>query len=539
MYNPGITTTVGSYAEAANSRIELIFVDTDVYTGQKFCSMDVTLPWGTLDQGFGGYVGDIITRSGTDRFYAMKILDINITNQSATLQVLSYARGLPANVGITNHSLPSISNPGSTINYDFELTNSSTINVNIRWLFASKVTIQTDTTYPIANSSEALPPTTYKKLGCWYDDWALGGACATGQTIIANGGTSHITGNFTLTSDTGKYENIALRIFVYVSNYWATGKHEYVEVGGNALLHQLLADYSHLECVSDVCTRVIGTGTNTCTTPGSTTECMSYTHNLDLIVQPWPWYTPNEATDAITQKIIDIDGAIINFFADYGIIDYTYIGTEIFTENDKVIIRIKLNEINTVTMGIPLLVQIAVLIAAILFVISFIGRISNYVFGGSNIALTNEELTSAGQEFMKNTMDGSVTACLSDTTTTQDQKIKCVKDQTDNLLKNWNNYQTDIYPDADHTPLDNGLTEIQLCYDTYNSSSKTSTDYQTYLDCTKIKREKAIDEDKDKTLEDYDPDATAGEKEAPSDLGKILLYGGVGLAGLYVLTRKK
>jgi len=295
---------------------------------------------------------------------------------------------------------------------------------------------------------------------------------------------------------------------------------------------------SHLKCVDGVCTRVIGIGTDTCTNEGSTSECGLYTHNLDLIVQPWSWYTPSGATDAITQKIIDINGSITNFFANYGIIDYTYVGTEIFTENDKVVIRIKLNKINTVTMGVPLLAQIVVLIASILFVISFIGRISSYVFGDNNIALTNEDLTSAGQEFTKNTMDGIVEAC-SNPTYTQDQKATCIKDQTDNLLKNWKEYQTDIYPDADHTALDNGLTEIQLCYDTYNSSSKTSTDYQTLLDCTKTKREEAIDKDKDNTLETYDPDATAGEKESPSDLGKILLYGGVGLAGLYVLTRKK
>jgi len=349
MYNPGITTTVGSYAEAANSTIQLIFVDTDVDTGQKFCSMDVTLPWGTLDYGFGGSVGDIITRSGTDRFYAMKILDINITNQSATLQVLSYARGLPANVGITKHNLPSISNPGSTINYDFELTNSSAINANIRWLFASKVTIQTDTTYPTANSSEALPPTIYKKLGCWYDDWALGGACATGQTVIANGGTSHITGNFTLTSDTGKYENIALRIFVYVSNYWATGKHEYVEVGGNALLHQLLADYSHLECVSGTCTQVTGIGTNTCTTIGSTTECatIDYTHILEIRIHPWGWYTPDGAVEELLTKLNDINGWCLNLIS--GLTDWEYIRTDILTEGSDVVIQSKFKNLSITT----------------------------------------------------------------------------------------------------------------------------------------------------------------------------------------------
>ncbi len=274
MYNPGITTTLGSYAEVANSTIHLTYVDTEIGTGAKFCQMDVTLPWGTLDQSFGGYIDDVITRSpDSNRFYAIKITDINITNQSATFQVLSYARGSPANIGVTQYNLPSIVDPGSVVNYDIELTNFSTFNAQIRWLFASIVTTQTDTTYPTANSTEALPPTSYKKLGCWYDDWAIGGTCANGQTIVGNDGTTHITGNFTVTTNTGMYENIALRIFVYVSNYWGTGKHEYVEVGGSGLLHQLLANYSHLECVSGVCTRVTGAGTDTCTSEGSTIQC--------------------------------------------------------------------------------------------------------------------------------------------------------------------------------------------------------------------------------------------------------------------------
>ena len=54
------------------------------------------------------------------------------------------------------------------------------------------------------------------------------------------------------------------------------------------------------------------------------------THRIDLVVRPWSWYDPNGAAQLIINKLIDIDGAITNFFAEYGIIDYQYINTDFY-----------------------------------------------------------------------------------------------------------------------------------------------------------------------------------------------------------------
>ncbi len=225
MYNPGVTLSVGSYAEVANSTIHLIFVDQEIGNGGKFCSMDVTLPWGDFDPFFGGYEGDIITREITNGFYVIKIMSINIAAHTATLRAMSYARGYVADIGIS-HNLPSMADPGGTVNYDFELTNQSPFNVQIRWLVTSKIGSQYD--YPTDRDEFALPPTTYHDIGCWYDDWAVGGTCSNGQTLIGDGGSGHVTGSFAASTNQGQYENIAFFVFVYVSNYWDTGKHEYV-----------------------------------------------------------------------------------------------------------------------------------------------------------------------------------------------------------------------------------------------------------------------------------------------------------------------
>ena len=45
---------------------------------------------------------------------------------------------------------------------------------------------------------------------------------------------------------------------------------------------------SHLECVSNICTRVTGAGTNTCSTEGSTTECLQSTHYIEYDLSAFP-----------------------------------------------------------------------------------------------------------------------------------------------------------------------------------------------------------------------------------------------------------
>ena len=65
---------------------------------------------------------------------------------------------------------------------------------------------------------------------------------------------------------------------------------------------------SHLECVNTICTRVTGTGTNTCTTEGSTTECVyEPTHYLEFKMG----FVPTELVDYIDTYIIDISNTLM------------------------------------------------------------------------------------------------------------------------------------------------------------------------------------------------------------------------------------
>jgi hypothetical protein len=275
------------------------------------------------------------------------------------------------------------------------------------------------------------------------------------------------------------------------------------------------------------------------------------THRIDLIVRPWSWYDANGAAQLIINKLIDIDGAITNFFVEYGIIDYQYINTDIITSGNNVIIRINLRSTGLGKryeqqyLAIPLVVKVVITMVVVGLIIVAIGKIIDLIFYaiddllGLGPALTNEKLTGAGDEFMKSLMDGCVTKTCIDPSLTQDQKAACVKNCVDNALINWKDYQTSIYPDGDHTPLDTGQTEVQVCYDTYNTSSKTPADYTIYLDCIKIKRDSAVDTDKDNTLDVYDPDAPAGEKEKPGAGLGILLAGALGLVMLGMMTTSK
>lgn len=273
---------------------------------------------------------------------------------------------------------------------------------------------------------------------------------------------------------------------------------------------------------------------------GKTTDAITIfepeiTHNLDITLIPWSWYSPGGAVDEITTKISDINGSIMNLFEYYDIIDYQYIGTDVFTENNNVIIRVKLKSTNLESVGVPFLVYVAVFIAAIFFIVASIGRISGYIFGLNKVALTNEDLTTAGNTFGEDNIDGIITLGCADPSLTQDQKSICIKDNTINFLNNWKTYQETIYPDADHSSLENAITEVQTCYNIYNSSSKTISDYQTYIKCIKEKSKQDLDKDKTATLDVYKPDASAGEKEPqPNDIITTIAYVAGGLAFGYI-----
>lgn len=122
---------------------------------------------------------------------------------------------------------------------------------------------------------------------------------------------------------------------------------------------------SHLECVSNVCTRVSGTGTNVCTIEGSTTECVTpnYTHILEIRIRPWGWYTPNGAASDLIEKIYDIDGWCTNLAT--SLTGWEYIETIIVPDGEDVLIQSRFKNYSTLTSSINSLAVPAAVVAFI------------------------------------------------------------------------------------------------------------------------------------------------------------------------------
>lgn len=68
-----------------------------------------------------------------------------------------------------------------------------------------------------------------------------------------------------------------------------------------------------------------------------------YTDTIKLYITPWPWYSSGGATDWFVTKLVDINGQIVNFFAQY-VGDYNYIGTYITFEKGYVTINIDVSK---------------------------------------------------------------------------------------------------------------------------------------------------------------------------------------------------
>lgn len=274
--------------------------------------------------------------------------------------------------------------------------------------------------------------------------------------------------------------------------------------------------------------------------------CQQPTHRIDFHIKPWSWYTPGGAVADLITLIADIDGTITNFFAD--IIDYQYINTEILESGNDVIIRINIKQLSlssgTQALAWPLvLLKILTLVVLVGLIIVAIGMIYNYVWylianpAALNPTLTNQDLTDAGDALIKEQLDNCITITCSDPGLTQDQKATCVKNCHDGILIPWKEYQSKVYPEADHTPLDDTTTALDACYNAYLTSPKAVADYNTYLSCMQIQREAGLDADKSNTLDTYKPDASAGEKEKPGGMGGLLMLLGIGLVGMVLLTK--
>ena len=228
MYTPTMTLTIGTTGYPSNGTIEIVDIGTNDTV------LNITTPWGELYTGGTTYmiVGDIATitkiLSYPSRRYAyiVKLLSIS-PNTSATFQVMSFAYDyshlhdeIGRNLLTIEDNLPADATPGATVNYSIRVTNISAQSILFRYIFATN-----SGSPPTIRDSQALPPITYTNVNCWYNNWALG-ECP--ERTLGPGVYHDITGNITMPSSGGLW--IRLGAFIYVSNYWGTGRSEYVAV---------------------------------------------------------------------------------------------------------------------------------------------------------------------------------------------------------------------------------------------------------------------------------------------------------------------
>lgn len=232
MYNPGMTISIGATGNPANGSIHVIDVGTDAVM------LDITTPWGELYTGGTTYINvgetlDISKFATTIPFkefrYIIRLLSV-VPYTSATFQVLSFAydESVLSGPGGTNllvvtDNYPPNAQPGSDINYNLKITNNSSSNITFRYIFATKTDIA-----PSIKSPLSLPPIGYKNINCWYDKWGTGNCV---DHIIGPGIYYDITGTISMPT-AGTREFTLLGVFVYIPNYWGSGKHEYVSPRG-------------------------------------------------------------------------------------------------------------------------------------------------------------------------------------------------------------------------------------------------------------------------------------------------------------------
>lgn len=251
MYTQSIPITAGAgLTPVANGSINVVSVGMS--GDQKAVLLDILTPWETPAADTFLLEGQISSTvdypSWGERVYIVKVLSIDLVNNNATFQVLSFVYdGRILSVGgtnrlIVNDNLPTRVLPNSQINYDFTVTNNSSGQIQLRYIFATNIG-----SYPTIKRSDTLPPITYGNKNCWYDDWAIG-TLACQEKIIGPGVSYHITGSFTMPSSGEIFTTLG--IFALVSSYWV-GKDEYVAPAGfqSGWLKSIIAD----PCIGRVC----------------------------------------------------------------------------------------------------------------------------------------------------------------------------------------------------------------------------------------------------------------------------------------------
>lgn len=257
------------------------------------------------------------------------------------------------------------------------------------------------------------------------------------------------------------------------------------------------------------------------------------THYFDIYVKPYSWYSVGGAADSIVGKITDINGTILNLFSSVGISDYKYIGTEILTETDKpglVTIRLHLRQLSAMSynlsriqgLTVPLIAYIAAIIASVLVIIIIIGVITGWKF---TLAGFIEQIT--GKEFTKE----DVVDIIEDKIIPE--QIKKCREQFANDPAGLARCEKSVQSGAADGLTDAlGLTgtdsvtlgidnKIDACLAQYNIDK----DLNKYHSCL------------DKVAKDAATETKAKTPKEGADIGTILLFGGLFLGGLYIITR--
>ncbi len=254
--------------------------------------------------------------------------------------------------------------------------------------------------------------------------------------------------------------------------------------------------------------------------------CLGATHVLEIPIKPYSWYTPQSAADDLITKMNDINGAIINAMT--FLTGWSYVQTVISIDENYVYIKVYLRE-NIPTLAAPAAgaAPSATLVISVLAVIGVlvgtfvVSAIKFGIWEAPATGLTNGEI----KEAIKNHSDHEIDNCRDvtclgiDPPLTQDQIVWCMTICRKNALESGKNLVNDLLPNTDTTPMDIGISEVQKCYDIYNSSEKTEADYQAADECMNGKAKEAVDATGDNIDKEYPPDAPAGGTAAGSSAG--------------------
>lgn len=244
------------------------------------------------------------------------------------------------------------------------------------------------------------------------------------------------------------------------------------------------------------------------------------THYLDIYVKPYSWYSPDGAASWVVTKLGDITGKLSNLFAE--ITDYQYLGTEILTLENNVIIRIHLKQLSMASMAVPLLAYIAVVVAAVFVIIFFVGVITGWKF---TLAGVIEQIT--GKEYSKQDVAGIIWDTVVPAQTSECEKnypndpigqAQCKK----SAICGAANGGTDALGLEGTDCATLGINEkIDACTAQYN----VDRDMAKYKTCV------------DGIAKDAGTETKAKTPKEGADIMTILLFGGFILGGLYIVSR--